>query len=106
MNKTQTAQKSGRQTGNLGRMAGYYDLIMFLLTQGREKKLRQVTLDLAQIKPGDKVLEIGCGTGTLSIAAKTRVGDSGEVAGLDIAPEMIAAAVRKSCAKRSMWVFR
>jgi ubiquinone/menaquinone biosynthesis C-methylase UbiE len=99
MNKRQTSQQSGRQEGNLGRMAHYYDLVMFLLTQGREKKLRQVTLDLAQIQPGDKVLEIGCGTGTLTIAAKERAGVNGEVVGIDIAPEMIAAAVRKSARK-------
>jgi ubiquinone/menaquinone biosynthesis C-methylase UbiE len=99
MNKRQTSQQSERQEGNLGRMAHYYDLVMFLLTQGREKKLRQVTLDLAQIQPGDKVLEIGCGTGTLTIAAKERVGVNGEAVGIDIAPEMIAAAVRKSARK-------
>jgi ubiquinone/menaquinone biosynthesis C-methylase UbiE len=96
LNKIQLSQQSGRQEGDLGHMARYYDLVMFFLTQGREKKLRKVTLDLAQIKPGDKVLEIGCGTGTLTIAAKSQVGVGGEVVGIDIAPEMISAAVRKA----------
>jgi ubiquinone/menaquinone biosynthesis C-methylase UbiE len=106
MNKIQTSRQNERQEGNLGRMARYYDLVMFLLTQGREKKLRKITLDLAQIKPGDKVLEIGCGTGTLTIAAKERVGVNGEAIGIDIAPEMIAAAVRKSARKGADVIFK
>ena len=88
-----------KQEGNLGHMAHYYDLLMVFLTMGREKTLRRKTLDLAQMKSGDKILEIGCGTGTLSLAAKARVEASGEVAGIDIAPEMIAVASRKAVRK-------
>jgi ubiquinone/menaquinone biosynthesis C-methylase UbiE len=93
--KRQTTQQI-RQKGDLGHMAGYYDLIMVFLTLGRENKLRKKTLDMAQIKPGEKVLEVGCGTGTLTIAAGARTGTSGEAAGIDIAPEMIKAAKRKA----------
>jgi ubiquinone/menaquinone biosynthesis C-methylase UbiE len=95
-----------KQEGNLGHMARYYDLVMLFLTFGREKTLRRKTLDLAQIKPGDKVLEIGCGTGTLTLAAKTRTGVSGEVVGIDIAPEMIAVARRKAARKGSKVLFQ
>ena len=96
---TQTTAPVKKQAGNLGYMARYYDLVMFLLTLGREKRLRQLTLDLAQLRPGDKVLEIGCGTGTLTLAARTRVGASGEALGIDIAPEMVAIADRKAARK-------
>jgi ubiquinone/menaquinone biosynthesis C-methylase UbiE len=101
MSKTNThnSASSKKQEGNLGYMARYYDMVMVLLTLGREKTLRGKTLDLAHIKPGDKVLEIGCGTGTLTLAAKTRVGVSGEVVGIDIAPEMIEVARRKAVRK-------
>jgi ubiquinone/menaquinone biosynthesis C-methylase UbiE len=94
-----TMEPSKKQEGQLGHMARYYDLVMAFLTLGREKKLRRVTLDLAQLKTGDKVLEIGCGTGTLTLAAKARVGASGEATGIDIAPEMIAVAGRKAARK-------
>jgi ubiquinone/menaquinone biosynthesis C-methylase UbiE len=83
----------------MGSWARHYDLMMVLITFGREGKLRQLTLDLAQIQPGDRVLEIGCGTGTLTLAAKVRVGASGEVAGIDIAPEMVGVASRKAARK-------
>jgi ubiquinone/menaquinone biosynthesis C-methylase UbiE len=66
------------------------------MTLGRENKLRHLEVEWAQLKPGDKVLEIGCGTGTLSLAAKTRVGPNGSVNGIDIAPEMVEAARRKA----------
>jgi ubiquinone/menaquinone biosynthesis C-methylase UbiE len=69
------------------------------MTFGREKKFRQDEIKLAQLKPGDKVLEIGCGTGTLTLAAKAQVGSSGEVSGIDIAPEMVAAASHKATRK-------
>ena len=83
----------------MGKWAPYYDLTMALMTFGREKKLRQSTIKLSQLKPGDKVLEIGCGTGTLTMAAKAHVGPSGEAAGIDIAPEMVAVARRKATRK-------
>jgi ubiquinone/menaquinone biosynthesis C-methylase UbiE len=96
---TQHSDPAKKQVGNLGHMAGYYDLVMFFITLGRERSLRHKTLDLAQIKPGEKILEIGCGTGTLSLAARKRVGKSGEVMGIDIAPEMVAVAARKAARK-------
>ena len=84
------------QKGQMGRWASYYDTVMALMTLGREKSLRQMTIGLAQLMPGDRVLEIGCGTGTLTLAAKAQVGSSGEVVGIDIAPEMVAVATRKA----------
>lgn len=73
-----------------------YDLLLSVLTLGREQRLRARALDLAQIKPGDSVLDVGCGTGTLAIAAKTRVGPSGTVCGIDASPEMLGRAIKKA----------
>jgi ubiquinone/menaquinone biosynthesis C-methylase UbiE len=83
----------------MGKWAPYYDLLMTCMTLGREKKLRQLEVGLARLKPGDNVLEIGCGTGSLIITAKEQVGLSGEAVGIDIAPEMVAAASRKVARK-------
>jgi SAM-dependent methyltransferase len=49
----------------------------------------------ADIGPGQKVLDVACGTGVLAIAAAERVGISGSVTGLDASAEMLAVARRK-----------
>ena len=76
--------------------AAQYDLLLWLLTLGRERVFRERALRLAQLSPGESVLDIGCGTGTLAIAAKRHVGSQGRVCAIDAAPEMIARAGRKA----------
>jgi ubiquinone/menaquinone biosynthesis methyltransferase len=98
-NRTQTIKQMKKQEGQLGHMARYYDFVTSLMSFGREKTFRKMEIKLARLNPGDKVLEIGCGTGTLSLAAKAQVGASGEVTGIDIAPEMVAVAERKAARK-------
>jgi len=46
-------------------------------------------LDGAEVQSGSKVIDIGAGDGGQSIAAATRVGESGEVLATDIAPEFV-----------------
>jgi ubiquinone/menaquinone biosynthesis C-methylase UbiE len=48
------------------------------------------------VKPGDCILEVGCGTGTLTLAAKRQAGPSGKVFGIDIIPGMIELSQRKA----------
>jgi demethylmenaquinone methyltransferase/2-methoxy-6-polyprenyl-1,4-benzoquinol methylase/phosphoethanolamine N-methyltransferase len=55
-----------------------------------------MTADMAGIKPGDRVLDVGCGPGNLTLAAKSRTGAGGEVHGIDAAPEMIEVARGKA----------
>lgn len=78
------------------KIVGSYDSYMKRVTLGREQALREMTVDLAQVKPGDAVLEIGCGTGSLSLAARRRVGPTGEVFGIDQIPGMVAASQHKA----------
>ena len=76
--------------------ARYYDLLAWLLTLGRERAFRERLTGLAGLRPGDSVLDVGCGTGTLAITAKWRVGPSGVVVGIDASQEMIERAKRKA----------
>lgn len=50
--------------------------------------------DAARIAPGDRVLDVACGTGILTREASTRAGTAGLVAGLDPGPGMLAVARR------------
>jgi ubiquinone/menaquinone biosynthesis C-methylase UbiE len=63
---------------------------------GKARSLREATIKLAQIKTGDAVLDVGCGTGDLTIAARLQTGPTGQVYGIDAANEMIDVARRKA----------
>lgn len=86
---------SGR---TLDRVAGIYDLLSPLMTFGQEKRLSRECLGLLELKGGEKVLDVGCGTGTLTIETARRLaGTPGSlVVGMDAAPKMLAVARRKS----------
>jgi ubiquinone/menaquinone biosynthesis C-methylase UbiE len=76
--------------------ARHYDKLTWVLTLGRERAVRERLVEIAALAPGEVVLDVGCGTGSLAVAAKRRVGASGSVRGLDASPEMIEQARRKA----------
>jgi demethylmenaquinone methyltransferase/2-methoxy-6-polyprenyl-1,4-benzoquinol methylase/phosphoethanolamine N-methyltransferase len=97
-----TVEQPAQTHGKLIRWAPYYDLAVNLTTLGQAVHLRKMTVDTALIKPGDRVLDVGCGTGEVTLLAKTRT-KGGQVYGIDPAPEMIAAA-RKKAGRRGLEV--
>ena len=54
-----------------------------------------VLCDAASIASGQRVLDVACGTGALTVAVAERVKPGGAVLGLDANPEMLAVARRK-----------
>ncbi|MCI0857243.1 MAG: methyltransferase domain-containing protein, partial [Chloroflexi bacterium] len=76
--------------------ARFYDVVVTLMSLGREPAFRKTTLELGEVRPGQKLLDVGCGTGTLAILAKAKAGPDGEVHGIDASPEMIEVACRKA----------
>ena len=85
-----------RPVGAVLHSAVLYDAIVWFALRGRERQLRQRLLDLSGVGPGESVLDVGCGTGTLAILAKETVGRSGTVCGVDASAEMLARARSKA----------
>jgi ubiquinone/menaquinone biosynthesis C-methylase UbiE len=90
-----------KETNGLILRGGWrYDLhgwfIDTYLFRGKGRELRQRAANLAHIQPGEQVLDVGCGTGTLAIEVQHLVGSMGRVAGVDPGKEQIARARAKA----------
>jgi ubiquinone/menaquinone biosynthesis C-methylase UbiE len=73
------------------RRAGVYDLELRLFEPVRRRALRQLAL-----RPGDTVLDVGCGTGLSFAGLHERVGGTGRIVGIEQSPEMIAQARQRA----------
>jgi ubiquinone/menaquinone biosynthesis C-methylase UbiE len=73
-----------------------YDLVLRLSSVGHGRPLQDRVVELANLAPGEKVLDVGCGTGSLALAAKARVGPRGVVYGIDASAPMLERASRKA----------
>lgn len=77
-----------------------YDAEVWLLDtlamRGQIQQLRRKVVDLAGISAGLRLLDVGCGTGTLAILAARVGGSDAQVSGIDPAPRQIARARAKA----------
>jgi ubiquinone/menaquinone biosynthesis C-methylase UbiE len=84
----------------------FYDVLARVLFFGKENQFRHRVLDLVRLNQGDSVLDIGCGTGTLALAAREHVGSGGRVCGIDASPQMIKRATKKALRAETTAEFR
>jgi ubiquinone/menaquinone biosynthesis C-methylase UbiE len=61
-------------------------------------------IELAGLAPGERVLDVACGTGVVARLAAERVGSTGKVTGLDLNPTMLAAARAQAAPATVEWV--
>lgn len=88
----------------MGWAAPIYDSYCPLIGLGA--RFRRTTLRHAELRRGEQVLDVGCGTGVLTRAAAEAVGMDGVVQGIDAAPAMVAVARREAAKAASRAQFQ
>jgi demethylmenaquinone methyltransferase/2-methoxy-6-polyprenyl-1,4-benzoquinol methylase len=78
------------------RIAGFYDVMNSVMTAGLHHRWRARATDLADVRPGDRVLDVATGTGDLAIELAKRVMPGGEVVGSDFSDGMLERAREKA----------
>jgi len=71
-------------------VASKYDVMNDLMSMGLHRLWKAYTVQVANLKPGDQVLDIAGGTGDLAMAFAKQVGPSGRVVHTDINEAMLS----------------
>lgn len=79
-----------------GEIADRYDLMNRVMTFGMDRRWRHQAAVAATLSPGQRALDVACGTGDLAFELATYVLPGGEVVGVDFVPEMLRLARRKA----------
>jgi demethylmenaquinone methyltransferase/2-methoxy-6-polyprenyl-1,4-benzoquinol methylase len=87
------APEPARVRAMFARIAGRYDLMNRLMTLGRDQAWRRAAVQAVAPTPGSRALDLGCGTGDLTLALARR--GPRLTVGLDPVPGMLAAAEAK-----------
>lgn len=90
------AQRRGRLEEGFDATADCYDRINAVASFGSDRNYRRRALEIAGLGPGMRVLDVGCGTGITAGLAKSSVGATGFVVGLDPSTNMLAVSIRKA----------
>ncbi|HEX3486795.1 MAG TPA: methyltransferase domain-containing protein [Micropepsaceae bacterium] len=98
-------------TDNAGQIAYWNGPNGEMWAKLREKRdrdhafLTDALLDRSNPRPGERVLDIGCGSGTTTLKLAERVAPNGYVLGIDISRPMLGVARRRAIAAKSSALF-
>ncbi|SRR6266542_1418328 len=90
--EAQATETKGRMIR--GWMARFYDAMSWVCSLGGEAKTNREIVQRAEIKAGERVLDVGCGTGAQTLPAAETAGP-GNVIGIDPSPDMLERAREK-----------
>jgi demethylmenaquinone methyltransferase/2-methoxy-6-polyprenyl-1,4-benzoquinol methylase len=94
----QTPQSKRRYVRQLfATIADRYDLITRVLSYGQDARWKARLVSMAEVRAGDRALDLACGTGDIALAVAAR---GATAVGLDITHRMLQLAQAKSTAAR------
>lgn len=82
-------EKASRVRGVFDSVASRYDIMNDVMSMGMHRAWKAYTVAVANLKPGERVLDIAGGTGDLSRAFAKKVGETGMVVHTDINEAML-----------------
>ena len=89
-------------TADYAKFVPIYDRVNAIASMGTGLRYRKDRLRKLEPSVGEAILDLGCGTGRIAIAAQEMVGPTGRVVGVDPCPEMLerakALGLRETCA--------
>jgi ubiquinone/menaquinone biosynthesis C-methylase UbiE/protein-S-isoprenylcysteine O-methyltransferase Ste14 len=81
------------------------DTLENMISGGNLENILHATLDAAELRPGERLVDVGCGSGVLAVLAAERMAKSGqgagEIVGIDATPGMIDLARERAMATGS-----
>ena len=80
-----------------GFVARHYDALLNIATFGRYAPFMKKAIELMEIKPEDRILDLGTGTGRNACLMTKYLSKKGKLIGIDISQEMISQ-FKKRCA--------
>lgn len=83
-------EKAGRVRGVFSSVAQKYDVMNDLMSGGMHRLWKRFTVELANVRPGERVLDVAGGTADLSLAFARRAGPNGQVWLTDINHAMLS----------------
>jgi demethylmenaquinone methyltransferase/2-methoxy-6-polyprenyl-1,4-benzoquinol methylase len=88
-------EKVGRVLNHFNTIADHYDFMNTLLSLGIHHLWKRLAVQMLELAPGNRVLDVCGGTGDLAIQAAKRIGSDGRVIIYDINRAMIMAGLPK-----------
>ena len=85
-------QRAAKVNDLFARIARRYDFLNDLQSFGRHRSWKRRVVKLASVAPGNRALDLCCGTGDLAFALARR---GAETTGLDFSPQMLEVAAQR-----------
>ncbi|MBN1802539.1 MAG: class I SAM-dependent methyltransferase [Candidatus Lokiarchaeota archaeon] len=95
INNIKQSSKEKKRKEIYGKSAWFYDIYSKLMWFGLNGMFRKFVINELDLKKGDVVLEIGCGTGLNFPRIQKLIGKQGKIIGIDVSNHMLDVARKK-----------